>query len=64
MRVSKQLVVIWGICAALMFSGCGQAQPENIPANQSSTGESDIPSIKSETEIKSDLDGVVNKGVL
>ena len=55
MRVSKQLAVIWGICAALMFSGCGQAQPENIPTNQSSTGETDIPSIKSETEIKSDL---------
>ena len=36
MRVSKQLAVIWGICAALMFSGCGQAQPENIPTNQSS----------------------------
>ena len=55
MRVSNVLLMIWGICIALVLVGCGQAQPENTPADQSAMEKTDAPSIKSEAEIKGDL---------
>ncbi|MCI8913621.1 MAG: hypothetical protein HFF38_05765 [Lawsonibacter sp.] len=55
MLVSKRFLIIWGICIALVLAGCGQAQPENTPADQSATEKTDTPSIKSEAEIKGDL---------